>query len=154
KDALEKITYASPRGEMKLHVGSSFSTVAKFPGVLPVLPNAAGLTLSELGGPLKEATGAPELFPKGFGPGTERDAYWAGKSLGRNASNLYLAHQLGSEADKQRMVTALENELGDWFDGSDPRRMYYDKTWHSLIALPASYGSAEQLNDHHFHYGY
>jgi endoglucanase Acf2 len=74
--------------------------------------------------------------------------------LGRNATNLYLADQLGDEAAKQRMITALKNELSDWFDGSEPRHLYYDKNWHSVIALPASYGSAEQLNDHHFHYGY
>jgi len=153
-DALEPATYASPRGQMKLHVGSEFTTRSNFPGVLPILPNAAGLSLSDLGSQLSEATGASDLFPRGFGPGPERDAYWAGKSLGRNASNLYLADQLGGETEKKRMVTALENELGDWFDGSEPRRMYYDATWHSLIALPASYGSAEQLNDHHFHYGY
>jgi endoglucanase Acf2 len=154
KAPLEKLGYASPRGEMKLHVGSDFTTQSKFPGVLPILPNAAGLGMSDLGGQLSEATGASDLFPRGFGPGPERDAYWAGKSLGRNATNLYLAEQLGGEDEKKRMLTALENELGDWFDGSEPRRMYYDKTWHSLIALPASYGSAEQLNDHHFHYGY
>jgi endoglucanase Acf2 len=52
------------------------------------------------------------------------------------------------------MITALKNELSDWFDGSEPRHLYYDPTWHSVIALPASYGSAEELNDHHFHYGY
>jgi endoglucanase Acf2 len=153
-DELTKLSYVSPRGQMKLHVGNGFSTRSKFPGVLPVLPNAAGLGLGELGGKLSEATGASDLFPKGFGPGPERDSYWAGKSLGRNATNLYLADQLGNESAKRRMITALENELGDWFDGGEPRRMYYDPTWHSLIALPASYGSAEQLNDHHFHYGY
>ncbi len=151
---LTKLTYSSPRGQMKLRVWSEVTTRSKFPGVLPVLPNAAALTTSDLGDQLAEATGAPDLFPKGYGPGTERDAYWAGKSLGRNATNAYLADQLGDEDARKRMITALENELGDWFDGSEPRRLYYDKNWHSVIALPASYGSAEQLNDHHFHYGY
>lgn len=151
-DTLEKSTYASPRGQMKLHVGSEFTTTNKFPGVLPVLPNAAKLSAGDV--QLGAAVNQPDLFPKGYGPGPTRDAYWAGKSLGRNATNLYLADQLGDEAAKQRMLTALKNELSDWFDGSEPRHLYYDKTWHSVIALPASYGSAEQLNDHHFHYGY
>jgi endoglucanase Acf2 len=152
KDELTKLAYNSPRGQMKLRAGSSFTTRMIFPGVLPVLPNAAKLEAGDL--PLGEAVNQPDLFPKGFGPGPERDAYWAGKSLGRNATNLYIAAQLKDEDAKKRMLTALKNELGDWFDGSEPRHMYYDKTWHSLIALPASYGSAEQLNDHHFHYGY
>jgi endoglucanase Acf2 len=154
EDQLTGLSYVSPRGQMKLRVGNAFTTHSKFPGVLPVLPNAAGLTAGDLSRQLSEATDPATLFPKGFGPGAERDAYWAGKSLGRNATNLYLADQLGSADAKQHMLTALENELGDWFDGSEPRRMYYDETWHSLIAFPASYGSAEQLNDHHFHYGY
>ncbi len=154
EDELTRLSYVSPRGQMKLRVGNAFTTRAKFPGVLPVLPNVAGLTAGDLSGQLSEATDPATLFPKGFGPGPERDAYWAGKSLGRNATTLYLADQLGSADAKQHMLTALKNELGDWFDGSEPRRMYYDETWHSLIAFPASYGSAEQLNDHHFHYGY
>jgi endoglucanase Acf2 len=152
KAELQKPTYVSPRGEMKIHVGSEFTTNNVFPGVLPVLPNAAKLEAGDV--KLTEAIAVPDLFPKGFGPGPTRDAYWAGKSLGRNATNLYLADQLGYEDGKQRMIVALKNELSDWFDGSDPRHLYYDKTWHSVIALPASYGSAEQLNDHHFHYGY
>jgi endoglucanase Acf2 len=151
-DPLEKATYASPRGQMKLRIASEFTTSHKFPGVLPVLPNAAKLSAGDV--KLTEAVSAADLFPKGYGPGPTRDAYWAGKSLGRNATNLYLADQLGDEAAKQRMLTALKNELSDWFDGNEPRHLYYDQTWHSVIALPASYGSAEQLNDHHFHYGY
>jgi endoglucanase Acf2 len=31
---------------------------------------------------------------------------------------------------------------------------YYDSNWGTLIGYPASYGSDEHLNDHHFHYGY
>lgn len=152
KDELTKLTYASPRGQMKVRVGNDFTTHMIFPGVLPILPNAAKLETGDL--PIKETVNAADLFPKGYGPGPERDAYWAGKSLGRNATNAYIADQVGDVDAKERMLTALKNELGDWFDGSDPRRLYYRPDWHSVIALPASYGSAEQLNDHHFHYGY
>ncbi len=154
QDPLSQLSYNSPRGRMKLRVGSEFTTRSKFHGVLPVLPNAAGLPLSSLSGELSEAYAVDDLFPKGYGPGKERDAYWAGKSLGRNTNTLYIADQLGQKEAKQRLVTAIENELSDWFDGTAPRLLHYDKRWRSLIALPASYGSAEQLNDHHFHYGY
>jgi endoglucanase Acf2 len=153
-DELSKLSYSSPRGAMKLRVGSDFTTRSKFPGVLPILPNAARLTKSDLGDALNEAAGAPDLFPKGYGPGPTRDAYWAGKSLGRNATVAYLAESLGDQDARKRLIVAIQNELSDWFDGHEPRHLYYDKTWHSVIALPASYGSAEQLNDHHFHYGY
>ena len=34
------------------------------------------------------------------------------------------------------------------------RYFAYNTTWSTLIGYPASYGSAAELNDHHFHYGY
>lgn len=154
QDEVSQLAYASPRGKMRVRVGSEFTMRAPFTGVLPVLPNAAGLTAGDVSAELTAAYAPDDLFPRGYGPGPERDAYWAGKSLGRNANTLYIAEQLGHQGAIKRLVAALKNELADWFDGRAPRNLYYDKRWHSLVALPASYGSAEELNDHHFHYGY
>jgi endoglucanase Acf2 len=53
------------------------------------------------------------------------------------------------------------SRLEGWFTaspdqaGRDPDGMfYYNRRWGTLIGYPASYGSDDQLNDHHFHYGY
>ena len=94
------------------------------------------------------------LFPPGFGPKRNHDAYWAGKSLGRNANVMQIADELGAIPARDRLLRAIENELEDWFDGRAPSHFYYDATWHSLVAFPSSYGSSDALNDHHFHYGY
>ena len=48
----------------------------------------------------------------------------------------------------------LQRRIEDWFDGEDNFFFYYDSTWDTLIGYPDSYGSADQLNDHHFHYSY
>jgi endoglucanase Acf2 len=66
EDQLTGLSYVSPRGQMKLRVGNSFTTHSKYPGVLPVLPNAAGLTAGDLSRQMSEATDPATLFPKGF----------------------------------------------------------------------------------------
>jgi len=65
-----------------------------------------------------------------------------------------IAEQLGLTAERERLLVGNENELIDWFDGALPRAFHYDTEWHSVVAFPSSYGSTDELNDHHFHYGY
>ncbi|WLR44380.1 glycosyl hydrolase [Bacillus carboniphilus] len=31
---------------------------------------------------------------------------------------------------------------------------YYNDNWGTLLGYPDSFGSIEEMNDHHFHYGY
>ena len=147
-------TYASPRGALKVAEAKKFTTQFKFGGILPALPTIPGADLGSVPRYLKEIANAEDLFPKGYGPRPTRDSYWAGKSLGRNANMLEIAEQLGLTSERERLLVGMENELVDWFDGAPPRNFYLDKEWHSVIAFPSSYGSADELNDHHFHYGY
>ena len=45
----------------------------------------------------------------------------------------------------------------NWFTasaGETDHLFYYDQNWGTLIGYAASYGSDQELNDHHFHYGY
>ena len=52
---------------------------------------------------------------------------------------------------------AIRGTLTDWFTatpGKTKQVFYYDRNWGTLIGYPASYGSDEELNDHHFRYGY
>jgi endoglucanase Acf2 len=149
-----KETYVSPRGALKVVETQKFTTDFTFNGILPALPPIPGADLGPVPGYLKEVANADDLFPKGYGPRPSRDSYWGGKSLGRNSSMLEIADQLGLKHESERLLVGNENELIDWFDGAMPRTFYYDKEWHSLLAFPSSYGSADELNDHHFHYGY
>jgi endoglucanase Acf2 len=152
--ALTPHAYQSPRGIMKLLDGAKFSTSLPFSGVLPHLPVTAGVDRERLASMLESELAKPDLFPPGLGPKREHDAYWVGKSLGKVAMLLQLADAIGADDAKTSLLNALENHLENFFDGRAPGQLYYDKTWRSLVALPASYGSSEQLNDHHFHYGY
>lgn len=147
-------TYVSPRGTLKIAETRKFSTEFKFNGILPALPTIPGTDLGSVPRYVKEVANQAEMYTKGFGPRTSRDSYWGGKSLGRNANLLEIAEQLGMESERDRLLVGMENELIDWFDGQTPRAFHFDPDWHSVVAFPSSYGSADELNDHHFHYGY
>jgi endoglucanase Acf2 len=149
-----KYEYVSPRGKMKLLAASEFSTELPWHGVLPILPNVSNAESGRLGFHVKEDYKQDDLFPPGLGAKPERDTYWVGKSLGKHANVLQIADQLGDEDAREHLLTALKNQLQDWFDGQAPRHFYYDDTWRTLIGFPEAYMSSAQMNDHHFHYGY
>ena len=51
----------------------------------------------------------------------------------------------------------MKSTLNNWLTasaGETDHLFYYDKNWGTLIGYDASYGSDQELNDHHFHYGY
>lgn len=151
-------TYHSPRGEMKLVEGDSFTTKVKWLGVLPVLPKTAetdpDFSESRLVDYIKDNTWVSELFPKGLTPVPLHDTYWVGKSLGKHSTILQIADQVERSHERDLLLQSIKNELIDWFDGSAPHHFYYNDTWRTLIGYPSTYWSGEQMNDHHFHYAY
>nr|BFE60621.1 hypothetical protein GCM10020063_051470 [Dactylosporangium thailandense] len=148
-------TYVSPRGTMKVLTGTgAFTTATRYQGVLPEIPavaDSAGADLTTVGAYLDQvATGDPLAA---FG----NDTYWTGKGLGRAARAAELADQLGRTAQRDALLGAIRTRLTDWFtagSGEAERLFVYNQAWGTLIGYPASYGSDQELNDHHFHYGY
>ncbi|WP_433062013.1 glycosyl hydrolase [Dactylosporangium sp. CS-033363] len=148
-------TYVSPRGTMKVLTGAgAFTTGTKYQGVLPEIPavaDSSGADLTTVGAYLDQvATGDPLAA---FG----NDTYWTGKGLGRAARAAELADQLGRTSQRDALLNAIRTRLTDWFtagSGESGRLFVYNQAWGTLIGYPASYGSDQELNDHHFHYGY
>lgn len=145
-------TYSSVRGTMKLIEGASFTTTLTYPGVLPALPRVGGepSKFSQFFG--------RELSVEGDDP---RNTYDEGKRLGRWADQAPISEQYGLNPAADSLRTRIRERLESWFTaaGSDGRakasRLFcYDDRWGTLIGYPAGYGSADELNDHHFHYGY
>ena len=142
--------YASIRGPMKLGAGEAFTTVMRFPGVLPALP-ARGGDKALL---LKYLTD-PAALPRK----NAADTYWQGKTLGAIASLIPLADQAGRKDLADTFRKALAGRLENWLTApgrtrKSERFFHYDKLWGTLIGHKASFGSDNALNDHHFHYGY
>ena len=149
KDELTGQSYKSVRGEMKLLQGNSFQTRVPIQGVLPMLP----------------AEGVPDLkrmrkslaFEVSKKPPPYGDTYWEGKHLGRMASLSGICEAMDEDESQDYFIAQLKLRLEDWFTASEGETdplFYYNKDWGTLIGARPSYGSDEQLNDHHFHYGY
>lgn len=149
KSPLTGATYGSVRGKMKLGEGESFVTAMRFPGVLPALPETAGVDKAKLAGYIDAEANA------GLPP--VRDTYGEGKWLGKLATLIPMAEQCGDESAAHTMRGHLKARLEQWFNPKQGARagvFYYDKNWGTLIGYPASFGADKELNDHHFHYGY
>jgi len=89
-------------------------------------------------------------------PDFPSDTYFGGKSLLRAATLVDLGEQLDVDvADlKAKTVAALrEWAEPDGCSSRDARCFVYDEKARSVIGLTPSFGS-DELNDHHFHYGY
>lgn len=147
-------TYGSVRGPMQLVEGTQFQTVMTFPGVLPWLPETGAV-------PRETLTSLLTKDSDGLLAGNPADTYWEGKNLGRAATLAALADVSGQEASAAAIRTKLRERLESWFraqtaTGNNKTRgvFAYEPRWGTLIGYPASYGSDDQLNDHHFHYGY
>ena len=143
--------YASPRGKMKLVLGESFTTSIPFLGVLPALPTSKE-SMAKLGPMVdayfKELTTRERTFES-------NDTYWNGKEFGKISEVIQIANHIGKDKICNQLVKLLQQRLESWFDATDTERFfYYDPAWNTLIGYPDSYGSAETLNDHHFHYSY
>ncbi|GAA5044592.1 endoglucanase Acf2 [Thermocatellispora tengchongensis] len=146
-DALTAHTYVSPRGQMKLREGASFTTRQTFTGVLPSLPDLGAYDRTRLRDLVRQEANAADPW-KGAA-----DTYWTGKALGRLAQLVPIADQLGDTATRDKLLGLLKGELQSWFTAGG-EQFRYDAAWGALTGYPASYGSDSELNDHHFHYGY
>ena len=61
----------------------------------------------------------------------------------------------GDVHGRDRLIDLVRRRMESWFSGAD-RKTYFlrDTTIGTVLAYPEEYFSVEQMNDHHFHYGY
>jgi endo-1,3(4)-beta-glucanase len=147
-------TYKSIYGSMDLYTGTSVTTTA------PVTQPSAELDLSTMSDEDKAAVVAQiktDAAAIDFAA-SATDTYFGGKMLYRAANLMTLAEQLGVTDVATELRTGLTAELKKWFnpkgcETSATKCFVYDDGIKSMIGLEASFGS-DELNDHHFHYGY
>ncbi|MBM3464075.1 MAG: hypothetical protein FJX76_18420, partial [Armatimonadetes bacterium] len=90
-DALTAYRYVSPRGEMRVLDGSSFTTSVSFSGVLPNLPQVATTDAPRLRALVDEVYAEAQA-----GPLPDKDTYFGGKDLCRYAMLVPIAEQVGN----------------------------------------------------------
>ncbi|WP_062204824.1 glycosyl hydrolase [Streptomyces sp. NBRC 109706] len=145
-DTLTDYEYVSPRGVMRVRDGNSFTTTQDVTGVLPALPETDGVDQGQLAAFVNEVAADASI---GFG-----DTYWSGKQFGRLAQVVPIADQIGETAARDQLLEAMKAGFEEWFTVGGPAEFSYDSDWKTLTGYPASYGSDQELNDHHFHYSY
>ena len=161
-----RYTYESIRGTMKTICGQCFQTKYTYNGILPNMPKVGNNT--EVIEKLKGYVDDFEISKINFSldnPGAGFDTYWTGKKLNQLAQVLPIAEQVGNTMAAEKIMAAIKGKLEDFFtadpnenvfyDSSDKNNLfYYNSNWGTLIGYDAAYGSQNELNDHHFHYGY
>lgn len=144
-EPLTNYSYVSPRGEMKVFAGNSFSTTLKFQGVLPALPNQGDYNPEILKSLVSEV--ADESLNAG-------PSYENGKAMARFANLVHIADQMGLEAERDYFLASLKTRLEDWFTVGGEQEYSYNENWDVLTGYPSGFGADNQINDHHFHMSY
>ena len=147
--------YVSPRGELGLVSTTGFDIDVPARGVLPTLP--AVLTGDQLNTLRDMVRNDPAAIDPAGTLNRYGDTYWAGKAMLKLSQLAQLAEITGQTDVRERILVALKNELSDWFTAtgeSGDKHFAYNAEWDTLQGYPDSFGSAGDLNDHHFHYGY
>ena len=145
-------TYQTIYGTTDVYTGTSLTTSA------PLTEPSYQLDVSNLSDEDKAAVVEQIKTDAAAIDFTAADTYFGGKYLYRAANLMTLAEQLGVSDVAADLRTKLTAELEMWFD---PKRcateatkcFVYDDQIKSIIGQEASFGS-DELNDHHFHYGY
>ncbi len=146
----------SARGTIKFSETAQFSYQLPFVGVLPTLPSIDG-TFDQI----TLETMIKEFIAQGDNSwNTHTDAYWSGKNYSKVAELIAIAESIGMTTEAATLRNWLKAELSDWFSAETENSLdinkyfVYDEEWSTLLALEESFMSHQQLNDHHFHYGY
>ncbi len=144
--------YDTVRGPLKLLAATSFTSSAPYTGFVPHWP---GITDPKGAADLRELTRTDlrnarrMMLEIGNGP------YWQGKGLQRITKLLDVVEQQGDAAGREQLLKLLKGRIEDWFSGRSAKTYFvHDRSLGTLVAHPQEYFSIEQLNDHHFHYGY
>ncbi len=144
-EPLTNYTYNSPRGEMKVLSGNTFTTQATYHGILPSLPDVGNFDREEML-QLVQNVASGNL---GGGP-----TYQNGKDMARFAHVIHIADQLGAENEKNQLMTKLKNRLENWLTVSGGQEYSYNETWNVMTGYPSDHFANTQINDHHFHHAY
>ena len=140
------------RGPIKLLAANQFELTRPYNGFVPFWPGLPEQTRSaQLRDLMKtDVRNARRMMLEiGVGP------YWQGKGLQRISKLMDVVEQQGDKAGTEQLLKLLKSRVEAWFSGQSGKTYFHlDKTLGTVLAYPEEYFSIEQMNDHHFHYGY
>jgi endo-1,3(4)-beta-glucanase len=146
-------TYSSVRGQLKTLEGNTFTVENTFKGILPTLPNLVnysnGFNPSDLDSKIAQ------IENDGLSDWT--DSYNEGQVMNRLIQTARIADQVDNIIARDKMIATIKERLENWLSyqsGEVAFLFYYNSNWSSLIGYPAGHGQDNNINDHHFHWGY
>jgi endoglucanase Acf2 len=150
-------SYDSIRGKIRLLPAAEFKTTLTYQGFVPHWPGIKeGPRTDELAELMKiDIRKRRELIPGRENKDNWRTSiYWQGKGLTRATQLAAVAEQQGDLESRDQLLKLVKDRMEWWFTG--PNRSYFmvDKALGTVVAYPDEFFSIEQMNDHHFHYGY
>ena len=150
--------YDTVRGKLRLLAAAQFKTERPWQGFLPHWPAIAeGPRLGALNEEFKrDFRRRRELLPSRENPDNWRvSPYWAGLGLTRVTQLAAVAEQQGLITERDQLLALAKERMEFWFGGKGKASYFMlDKKLGTVVAYPDEFFSVEQLNDHHFHYGY
>tara|TARA_B110000003_G_scaffold53347_1_gene53105 strand:+ start:52851 stop:57629 length:4779 start_codon:yes stop_codon:yes gene_type:complete len=145
--------YSTVRGDLKTLKGNSFSVENTFKGILPTLPYLAnyseGFSPSEMDEKISQI--------ENDGLATWTDSYNEGQMMNRMIQTARIADQTGNLEARNKMIATIKERLEDWLSyqsGEVAFLYFYNEDWSSMIGYPSGHGQDNNINDHHFHWGY
>ena len=88
------------------------------------------------------------MLEEGKGP------YWQGKGLQRILKLMDVAEQQGDMAARDNLLNLVKKRTEQWLSGEGNTYFHLDKSQGTVASYPEEFFTVEQLNDHHFTYGY
>jgi endoglucanase Acf2 len=150
--------YDTVRGKLRLLAGKQFKTITRYTGFVPHWPGVkdgprAGELADQLRADLRKRR---ELIPDRDNKDNWRtSAYWQGKGLTRATQLAAVAEQQGDTAGRDQVLALVGERMAWWFGGQGAKSYFqYDKGLGTVVTYPDEFFAVEQMNDHHFHYGY
>lgn len=146
-------TYDIVRGELKTLASNHFTVSNTFHGILPTLPYlnqySQGFNPSDLDNKISA------LENDQLNPWT--DSYNEGQMMNRLIQSARIAEMMKDTTAVKSIVKTVKGRLEDWLKseaGEVAFLFYYRQNWTALLGYPAGHGQDNNLNDHHFHWGY
>ena len=145
--------YSSIRGQLKMLEGNTFTTENVFKGILPTLPylakNSAGFSPSDLHSKIS--------LIENDALASWTDSYNEGQVMNRLIQTARIAEQMGNTVALNKIIATIKERLEDWLTyeaGEVAFLFYYNSTWSAMLGYPSGHGQDNNINDHHFHWGY
>jgi endoglucanase Acf2 len=153
--------YDTVRGKLHVLAAAQFKTQRPWQGFVPHWPGLPAATdsprLAAFNDEFKrDFRRRRELLPSRENPDNWRvSPYWAGLGLTRVTQLAAVAEQQGLTAERDQLLALAKERVEFWFSGKGKASYFMlDKQLGTVVAYPDEFFSVEQMNDHHFHYGY